>query len=78
LPGGLQSISPNPPPLNNDPVVVVHSSPASQVEFRLGIDGRDRFLSTDCVVYGDDKYLVGLELCLAPSVVLDGSVIAGR
>ncbi len=67
LPGGLQSISPNPPSANSDPIVVVHESPVSQVEFTLGLDERDEFVPTDCVAYGDDNLIVGLQLCVAVS-----------
>jgi hypothetical protein len=33
LPGGIQSLSPDPPSSSTDPIVVVHDAPASQVKF---------------------------------------------
>jgi hypothetical protein len=78
LPGGLQSLSPDPPSSNLDPVVVVHNALASQVEFTMGPEENYLFAPSDCVVYGDDRYLVGLQMCLAPSLAINGSIVAGK
>jgi hypothetical protein len=78
LPGGVRSILPNPPVSNLDPIVLVHDSPASQVEFAIDLKGRDQFSSEECIVYGDKKYLVGVEFCLAHNSALPGSIVAGE
>ena len=78
LPGGLQSISPNPPTSVPDPIVVVHDAPASQVEFTSKADENYEFAPKHCVAYGNEKYVVGLQMCLAPSSRINGSIIAGK
>jgi hypothetical protein len=78
LPGGIQSLSPDLPSSNTDPIVVVHDAPASQVKFTIDLDENYQFAPSDCVGYGDDRYLLGLQICLAPSSVINGSIVAGK
>jgi hypothetical protein len=78
LAGGIQSLSPDPPSSNTNPIVIVHDTPASQVEFTIDLDENYQFAPSDCVGYGDDRYLVGLQICLAPSSVINGSIVAGK
>lgn len=79
LPGGIQSISPQAPNNNTDPVIIIQNSPASQLDFLKGINSNDSsFVQSDCAVYGDEKYLVGLEVCVAKSQSTLGSIVAGK
>lgn len=75
LPGGVQSMLPNPPIENYDPLVVVHSSPAAQLEFKSTDTGT--FFEKDCRVYGNRKYFVGVKLCIAANPSVPGTIIAG-
>jgi hypothetical protein len=77
LPGGLQTIIPKPPESDKDPVVAVHGAPSTQLDFLLEQDLSANFSLSDCAVYGDEGYIVGIELCIAESESFPGSVIAG-
>jgi hypothetical protein len=77
LPGGVQTMSPNPVYDDSVPIALVHNSPASQIEFQKGINVHDTFQQHDCVAIGDDRYVVGVQLCLSPSTVSNGSIVAG-
>ena len=78
LPGGtyLMYPQPSPQPLV-DSTIIIFDAPGTQIDFAQGLDASDQFLSQDCIVYGNDNSLVGVEFCLAMSQSSEGSVIAG-
>jgi hypothetical protein len=78
LPGGLQSIVPNPPLSSLEPIVLVHDSPACQVEFVNVSKGRHRFSAGECILYGNSKYRVAVQFCLAHDTSSPGSIVAGE
>lgn len=78
FPGGLQTVSPNPPMSDPNPVVVVHGPPGIQLDFQARNDMKRKFTADDCNVYGDDAYIVALEVCVAEDLANAGSVIAGE
>jgi hypothetical protein len=78
LPGGIQTMSPNPVGNSSDPITLVHNSPASQIEFQKGMDVQDIFQQNDCIAVGDEQYVVGVQLCLSLSTISNESVVAGR
>lgn len=69
---------PNPPVSNLDPLVMIRDSLASQVEFVKVSDKRHQFSVDDCILYGDERFLVGVQFCLAHDLSLPGSVVAGQ
>lgn len=78
LPGGPQSLVPPPSSPNSDPVVVVHNSLSSQVEFNAGVKVAVKFDSSDCTAYGEERYVVGLIFCVTRGPTSNGSVIASK
>lgn len=79
LPGGTYLMYPQPSPQPSaDSTVIIYDAPGTQIDFAQGLDASDQFLSQDCIVYGDENSLVGVEFCLAMSQASKGSVLAGR
>jgi hypothetical protein len=80
FPGALWSMSPSIP--ENTPVDVlvdISTSPALQVEFKRGLSTEDSFnIDDDCQLYTDAVGQIAIFVCLAPSQVFDGSIIAGE
>lgn len=68
---------PTPQP-SADSTIIIYDAPGTQIDFAQGLDASDQFLSQDCIVYGNDNSLVGVEFCLAMSQASEGSILAGR
>ena len=68
---------PSPQP-SVDSTIIIYDAPGTQIDFAKGLDSSDQFHAQDCIVYGNDNSLVGVEFCLAMSQASKGSVIAGR
>ena len=71
------------PPLINpspsvDSTVIIYDAPGTQIDFSRGLGATDQFISQDCIVYGNNNSLVGVEFCLAASQASEGSILAGR
>ncbi|EXJ83373.1 hypothetical protein A1O1_06995 [Capronia coronata CBS 617.96] len=80
FPGGTYLMYPQPTPtspLSTDAAIIIDHAPGTQVDFARGLDPLDGFLAQDCVVYGSDSSIVGVQFCLAESQVSPGSVLAG-
>ncbi|GAB7354876.1 hypothetical protein MBLNU459_g5518t1 [Dothideomycetes sp. NU459] len=78
LPGGTYLMSPQPSSQPSaDSTIIIHDAPGTQIDFASNLDAGDQFLPRDCIVYGNDDSLVGVEFCLAVSQVHQGSIVAG-
>ncbi|EXJ61433.1 uncharacterized protein A1O5_11749 [Cladophialophora psammophila CBS 110553] len=76
--GGLIMTTPWPPtnyPLY--PVVTIPGVPSLQVDFVRGIHNDTFIDSTDCQVFGQQGFLIGIKFCLARSQSAVGSLFAG-
>jgi hypothetical protein len=79
FPGGTYLMYPQPSlQPTADSTIIIYDAPGTQIDFALGIDASDQFLSQDCIVYGNDNSLVAVEFCLAMSQASKGSILAGR
>jgi hypothetical protein len=75
LPGGLGSITPWPPSSDEEyPVIEIFNAPALQVEIMDHVS--ESFSSSDCSVFGVVGDPLTVEVCVAQSVVYQGSIIA--
>lgn len=76
--GGLMMTTPWPPTDHADyPVVVLENAPSVQIDFVKGIHNDTFVDSDDCLVFGQDGFLIGFKFCLAKSQSAIGSLIAG-
>jgi hypothetical protein len=60
------------------PVVVLEDVPSVQIDFVRGIHNDTFIDSEDCLVFGQDGFLIGFKFCLARSRSAEGSLIAGQ
>jgi hypothetical protein len=75
LPGGLNSITPWPPFIDEEyPVIEIFEAPALHVDIVGNVT--ESFSSSDCSVFGTAAVVLSVEVCVAQSVVSHGSIIA--
>jgi hypothetical protein len=77
FPGGLQTILPSLNVTDPSPFVVVHNSPAIQMDFQQGADLYHEFPTGSCLTYGNSSSKIGIELCIQASPNIPGGVKAG-
>src|ERR1700753_4337181 len=61
----------------SSPVVVLEKVPSIQIDFVRGIHNDTFIDSEDCLVVGQDGFLIGFKVCLAKSQSTPGSLFAG-
>ena len=79
MPGGLIMSTPWPPSNHEDyPTITIYDAPATQIDFVRNGEQENMFIdSRDCLVYGSDDFVIGMQFCLAESTIRPGSLRAG-
>lgn len=80
LPGGLRMATPWPPTDNEDyPTITISNAPATQIDFLRNMEQEQMFDDTqDCLVFGSEKYRVGIQFCLSESRTRPDALLAGK
>jgi hypothetical protein len=76
--GGLSMTTPwAPTGYPSFPLINIYNLPASQIEFKRGINNSHVFSDSECGVYGSDGTLVGVRVCISENPQEYGSYLAG-
>jgi hypothetical protein len=76
--GGLSMTTPWPPTgYSSYPLINIYNLPATQIEFKRGINNSHIFSNSECAVYGSDGTIVGVRLCISEDSQISGSYLAG-
>ncbi|KAF2470127.1 uncharacterized protein BDR25DRAFT_152192, partial [Lindgomyces ingoldianus] len=78
LTGGVIMTTPwYPTGYSSYPLVNIDKVPASQIQFRRGMNSTDSFQDEDCDIYGSKSFLIGIKVCVSKSKSYPGSIVAG-
>lgn len=79
LPGGLAMSTPWPPTDHADyPLITIHGAPATQIDFERNLEPEPSFdIAQDCLVFGSQGFVVGMQFCLAKSTSIADALVAG-